>query len=202
EEVRGKKGSLVPAFRALDLDHDVAVVVRILGQEQDLQLFLELGYLLGCASLLRPHVLLHLHVLLVPEHLARRLHLRARAAVGVIGLDDLWQGALLPRQPGHLLVVGGNLRPPHLLLDLAITARDRFQTVNHFVFPALPALPGSAWQPPLNSVETAARRPWGVPHKGGLPPLCLFSRYRRAIASGRSIMPPLRRSPPHLRGRC
>src|SRR5439155_17187 len=95
-----------------------------------------------------------LHVLLVPEHLARRLHLRARAAVGVIGLDDLSQGALLPRQPGHLLVVGGNLRPPHLLLDLAITARDRFQTVNHFVFPALPALPGSAGQPPLNSVTT------------------------------------------------
>src|SRR5439155_23952864 len=115
-----------------------------------------------------PYVSLTPHARLVREHLAGRLHLRTRSAVGVIGLDDLWQGALLGRQPGHLLVVGGNLRPPQLLLDLAIAPSDRLEPIDHFVFPALP---GSAGQPPPNSVESAPRSPWGVPHKGGLPPL-------------------------------
>src|SRR2546430_7819390 len=136
EQVRGEKRGLVSALGSLDLDHDVAVVVRVLGQKKDLELLVELDQLPGRPMFLRAHVLLHLGVLLVAQHLARRVHLVARFAVCVISHDDLPEGALLTRELGELLVVGSDLRPRHVLLDLAIAARDRLEAIDHFLCPA------------------------------------------------------------------
>src|SRR5207245_1583741 len=144
KEICGEQRSLVAALRALDLNDDVAIVVRILGQEQHLQLLLELSHLLGRASLLGPHVLLHVRVLLVPQHLARRLHLLLRAAKCVVGLDDLAQRTLLAGEAGQLLVVGRDLGPGHLIFDLVVAARDRLQSIYHAAAPAVSSSPSRA----------------------------------------------------------
>ena len=70
EQVRREERRLIPTLGALDLDDDVAVVVRVLGQEENLQPLLELLDLLRGATLLRAHVLLHRGIFLVPQHLA------------------------------------------------------------------------------------------------------------------------------------
>src|SRR6266446_964068 len=83
--------------------------------------------------LLRAHVLLHLGILLVAQHLARRVHVLAGFAVGLVSLDDLAQSPLLTSQLRQLLVVGCNLGPAHLAFDLSIAPRNRLKTVDHSI---------------------------------------------------------------------
>src|SRR5207253_9231883 len=76
--------------------------------------------------------LLHLGVLLVTQHLVRRLHLLTRVAVSVVSLDGFPQRALLAGEAGDLLVVHGHFGPRHLVLDLPIPAGDRLYTAEHY----------------------------------------------------------------------
>ncbi len=131
KQVGREQRRLLPAFGALDLDDDVAVVVRILGQEQDLQLLLELADPLGGSALLAVQVLLHLLILLVLEHLVGGLGFLLGAPELLVGAHDLAEGALLARQFRQLLVVGSDFRTPHLRLDLVIALPDRLKAINH-----------------------------------------------------------------------
>src|SRR6266576_3109898 len=125
EQVRGEKGGLVSALGSLDLDHDVAVVVRVLGQKKDLELLVE------------------------------------RFAICVISHDDLPEGALLTRELGELLVVGSDLRPRHLILNIAITFRNRFEAIDHAAAPAVASSPSRALlkaQIATSSISSAGSR--------------------------------------------
>ena len=54
EQVGREERRLLPALRALDLDDHVLVVVGVLGQQQDLEVLLELSDLRRKPALLRP----------------------------------------------------------------------------------------------------------------------------------------------------
>src|SRR5260370_29931689 len=94
--------------------------------------------------LLRPQVLLHLSIALVLLELPRRLELLARLAIVVVGLHRVSQSSLLARELGQLRVVGGDLWPAHLGLDLPIAARDSVQSVDHAAAPAVSSSPSRA----------------------------------------------------------
>src|SRR5258708_25593524 len=94
--------------------------------------------------LLRPQVLLHLSIALVLLELPRRLELLARLAIVVVGLHRVSQSSLLARELGQLRVVGGDLWPAHLGLDLPIAARDSVQSVDHAAAPAASSSPSPA----------------------------------------------------------
>src|SRR5262245_13555361 len=150
EKIGGEKRGLFPAFRALDLDHHVLFIVRVFGQQQDLELLVEILHVLLRASLLGAKELLHLLILLVAQQIARGLHLRAGPAVAVVRLDDLAQRALLAGELGHLFVVSCDVGPRHIGFDLAIALRYRVQPVDHR-YAAAPAASASPSRAALNA---------------------------------------------------
>src|SRR5205807_758623 len=152
----------VPTFRALDLDHDVAVVVRVFGEQKDLQPLFELSHLLRSTALFRAEVLLHFGVLFVLQQLAGRVQLDARAPIRFVGLDDLPQRALLTRETGELLVIGRDLGTRHLCFDLAVPPRNRFETVDHAASPALSSSPSRALLKATMATSSMSSDGWRV----------------------------------------
>ena len=170
EEIGSKERCLLPTFRALDLDHDVAIVIGILRQQEDLQALFEIAHL-GCrAPLLGAQVFLHLLVLLVTQQLSRRFHLVTSPSVLVVCGHNLPDGSLLAGELGHLVVVGCDVRTGHLCLDVVISLRGRLQPIYH-----VPPIvwPGCARPPPPN-VAGMAGIVGGVSVGGACPP-CAFS---------------------------
>ena len=152
EEVGRKEGSLLPTLGPLDLDDDVTFVSGVLGQEQELQPIATLPCLRRSPPLLRAQVLLHLWILLMLEHLPRRLSLVQGSPVLLISRDQVAQAALLPRELGQLVVVRSDLRLRHLRLDLLVTLRDALEPIYH----AAPIVwPGFARPPPPNVIGMA-----------------------------------------------
>ena len=117
---------------------------------------------------LGPQVFLHFGISLVLLQLASGIKLVARALVGLVGLHRCTQGVLLAGEFGQPSVVRGNLRPTHLRFDLPIATRDAIQPINQAKFSAWC---GFAAPPHPNNAGNTDPRDWGVPHKGGLPPL-------------------------------
>src|SRR5438445_738643 len=59
------------------------------------------------------------------------------------------RGTLLARELGELLVVGRDVRPRHLILNLSITTSDRLESVDHQA--AAPAVSSSPSRALLNA---------------------------------------------------
>ena len=89
----GKEGTFFAAYTAADLHDDTLFVIGILGQQQDLQLGVEvfLCLLRGNIGLLAQ--LLHLRI---GHQFFRILHLLFRVSVSVVGIYDGLQVAALP----------------------------------------------------------------------------------------------------------
>ncbi len=119
EELLGEEGGLVAAGAGADLDQHVLFVVRVLGQEQQLQLLFELPFPLLEPGQLLVGQLLHLRVVEQAAGLAQALfHLFPLAVL-------LHQGAHLGVGLGQLLVAGavGQHLGAGELLGQALVAR-------------------------------------------------------------------------------
>jgi len=130
EQIGGEQRRLFPPGSGADFEHGVALVVRVLWQEKDLELRLELGrallerrqLLFGELADLR---VVGLEQILVPvDVVAQFLPL----AVGAH--DRLEAGALL-RQATVVLLVTENLGIDQLPLELGVSALDVFQFLQH-----------------------------------------------------------------------
>jgi len=90
--------------------------------------------------LLALQVLLHLGVLLLALHLARLLELGLGGLVGLVGLHDLLQRLGLAAEARQLLVVGEDLRPRQVGLDLAVALNDRLEAIDQAACASSPSL--------------------------------------------------------------
>jgi len=134
EELAGEERRLVAAGAGADLEHDVSLVVGILGRELDAQLLLQRRLAFGepGALLLRQGVEL-VAALEAGEHLVGRAPLAIGLLPVAVAAHDL--GDLGQRLAGVAvgLAVRQDLRPRELLLQLVVGLLDLSQLVEHRV---------------------------------------------------------------------
>src|SRR6202521_2542333 len=149
EKVGREEGRLLPTLRTLDLDHDVPIVVWILGQKENLELLIKLPDLRQRPVLFCAQVFLHLLIFFLLEHRSRGFQLVARGAICVVRLDDVPYAPLLAGELRELGVVHCHVGPTHLRFDLVVSTRDRVEPIDHA---AAPAVSSSPWRALLNAV--------------------------------------------------
>ena len=129
EELGGEQGGLLAAGTGPDLEDHVAVVGGITGQEEDLELLDEPGFVgLEPVDLLAGHGPHLLVALAVPE-LAGAQQLGSRVEEAAIRLDHGFEAGELATEPPDRLDVGARLGKDELGLDLVVLGRDLGQLV-------------------------------------------------------------------------
>ena len=124
----GKQGAFLAAHAAPDLHNDAFLVVGVLGQQKDLQLFIQrLPGLLGLGIGLLAE-LLHLRL---RHQLLGFLHVLLRLAIGLVGFHNGLQIVFLPQQGGSGLGVVIKIRLLRLGAELLIPACNGIQFVQH-----------------------------------------------------------------------
>ena len=137
EQVAGEDRRLVPAGARADLEEHVAVVVRVLGEQQLLQRGLQgLGLLGGAVEFVLRHGA-HLGIVLA-QHVLRRGDVVLGPAPALEGLHHVLELAVLDRQLAELVLVADHVRVGQQARQFLVAFGDAFQLlvdgVFHFLF--------------------------------------------------------------------
>ena len=130
-QVAGEDASFIAASASANLDDDIFIVARVFWQQQQPQLFQQVGVARFELRDFFAGELAHFGVISRLQQFARVIKLGRSPLILTVSIDNVLQACALFGQLGDAFVIGGDLRIAHQAFQLEVSAFDFRQFFQH-----------------------------------------------------------------------